>query len=136
MESARSHNKDPNCMFMMPDVLQHPMGIQPHMFPSRVIVDIIISHSFEFGINSRREARLALHGAAEHWNDRQWRAPRGAPDSHGSINCDLDREGGFEGWEIRHCGGFVSFSPLTMGLDELSRCKGRDTIRAITKRKD
>lgn len=40
------------------------MRIQPHMLPSRIVVDIIGPRTHEFGIDFWGEARLALDSAA------------------------------------------------------------------------
>jgi len=47
--------------------LEHPMGIESHMLPRRIIVNVVITGANEFGVDFRGKTGLALHGAASHW---------------------------------------------------------------------
>ncbi len=90
------------------------------MLSRGVIVDIIIPHPFERGINSRRETRLALHGAVSQWNDGHRSPTGGAAHAHGCVDRDLDREGGFESRKFGHPGGATRFSSFA-GRSEMWR---------------
>ena len=42
------------------------MSIESHVLARRIVVDVIVASPDEFGVNGRREARLACHRTASH----------------------------------------------------------------------